>query len=487
MRQILSIFSLDKRSLGLFRILIGTVALLDTLHKLSMAQDFYTAEGLMPREHWVASFMNPWHYSFHLAHDALWFQQVLILIQAGAALAFTLGWKARWSNLILYIFMSSLQARNYLILSSADQMLRVALFWSLFLPTGDRFALDKRNNAKSSILNVGSAALLLQLAFVYIFTGLLKWHPVWTQEFSAVYYALNADSFATPLGVVLREYGIFTKAATMGTMLLELGGPIVVLLSTRWLRFAASLAFMSFHFGIFLTMELGFFSFVAIVYWSVVWPTVFWESKAGTALENSLHSVFERLREKWNFGEAPRMPNPRRETVLQGVALFFLFIVTHINLGTIDRDLRPPKVLKQIAHLADLNQKWSMFAPYPLRNDGWFVIRGKFQNGDEKDLLSGQDPDPQYRKPPLVSAMYSSSEWRKWYLNLYDRQSRKALVPFSRYLCKKFSRKNGMASSLEKFKIEFVKERTPPPGASFQTPKIQEIWSYDCKKRKRRT
>lgn len=47
----------------------------------------------------------------------------------------------------------------------------------------------------------------------------------------------------------------------------------------------------------------------------------------------------------------------------------------------------PPGYPRPLMMLLGLNQKWDMFAPRPVVEDGWYVIDGTLRNGRHVDLF----------------------------------------------------------------------------------------------------
>jgi hypothetical protein len=119
------IFSVDRRSLGLYRIALGFFIALDTFHKFFLARDFYTDWGVMPRAYWIDHYMVPMKFSLHLASGDVWWQFLLMSAQMLLALAFLIGWRTRWTGGFLLALLCSLQSRNNLILSSSDELMRL--------------------------------------------------------------------------------------------------------------------------------------------------------------------------------------------------------------------------------------------------------------------------------------------------------------------------------------------------------------------------
>jgi hypothetical protein len=140
------------------------------------------------------------------------------------------------------------------------------------------------------------------------------------------------------------------------------------------------------------------------------------------------------------------------------------------------KDLTTPAPLRHILYTLNLNQVWDMFAPYPIRNDGWFILEGHFENGEVKELLTNAPLTE--NKPNSVTTLYPNSEWRKFYLNLWDQGKPRILLPFSRYMCRSQVADDG--SALSTLKITFMKETTPALGEAFPPVTPVVLWSHDC-------
>ena len=469
------ILAVDTRSLALFRIALGLLFLLDSAQKAFLARELFTDWGIFPRAYWIEHYLGAHKFSFHLASGEAWFQYLLLGLQALAALAFTLGWRARLANLTLLLLVCSLQSRNNQILSAADELLRLLLLWCLFVPVAERFAFRAPAARSREVASAGTFALLGQGFSMYLFTALLKLHPVWTTELSAVYYALHLDLFSTPLAAWLRPFFRLTQALTAATLAWELAGPVLALLSTGWLRFAVSALFILFHLSHSLFLELGLFPYAAIAYWLLYWPPELWASRAGRRAEAALEAAFRPL----PAASAPPEPGPRARGLAALTAVFLFSLATWNNLDSLQtRYVRIPAPAASLVRLLYLDQRWDMFAPYPIRNDGWFVIDAEFRDGSSLDLWS-QRPATR-EKPAVVSATFPSTAWRKIMVHAWDEANPRILLPLARFFCRKFSEANGWPSDVARLRITFLKETTPPPGQPFQLPEERTLWAQDC-------
>ncbi|HEY8278856.1 MAG TPA: HTTM domain-containing protein, partial [Bdellovibrionota bacterium] len=146
-------FTVDRRSLGLFRIALGLLLSIDSFHRLFLARALYSDWGVMPRAHWIENFMVPMKFSIHLASGDTWFQLLLIGSLLLASLALLVGWHARLANVVVLVLLCSQQSRNNLILSASDELLRLMVVWSLFLPIGDRFSVHSNRREPNRALH----------------------------------------------------------------------------------------------------------------------------------------------------------------------------------------------------------------------------------------------------------------------------------------------------------------------------------------------
>jgi hypothetical protein len=192
---------------------------------------------------------------------------VALLIVSFTAMA--VGFK---SNLaVATSFLGSLlQIRwNPLPLSSAHQVLVVILFCLLWADTGAVWSFDSRLRGA----RLGSGAhdkqpiwplrlIQCQVALIYASSGLWKlFGPVW-RDGSGVYYALNSNVFhRAPLSLPV-ETSSLLALATYGTLLFELSFPLLLL--TRPTRRLALVAGVLLHLGLWMTLELGLFSWLMV-------------------------------------------------------------------------------------------------------------------------------------------------------------------------------------------------------------------------------
>src|SRR5690242_10123156 len=134
-----NIFGCDLRSLALFRMVLGLLLIADLAVRLPDIVSFYTDAGLLPRAAAMASALPAGRLSFCFLNGSTGYALVLFGISALAALALAAGLFTRAAAAVSWLMLMSLHNRNILVDNASSEFLRLLLFWSLFLPMGERF------------------------------------------------------------------------------------------------------------------------------------------------------------------------------------------------------------------------------------------------------------------------------------------------------------------------------------------------------------
>src|SRR5690606_1189677 len=109
------------------------------------------------------------------------------------------------------------------------------------------------------------------------------------------------------------------------------------------------------------------------------------------------------------------------------------------------------------------DQRWNMFSPGPLTEDGWYVIEGRFKHGLVLDLLTGKPVT--WDKPADVAHTYKNQRWRKYLMNLWLADSAKYRLPYGQYLCRKWNARGRRPDELSGFELVYMLEITKPDGS----------------------
>ncbi|MGE3974288.1 MAG: DCC1-like thiol-disulfide oxidoreductase family protein [Bdellovibrionales bacterium] len=164
----------------------------------------------------------------------------------------------------------------------------------------------------------------------------------------------------------------------------------------------------------------------------------------------------------------------------QAVFCFFtLFYITMWNVGTLPRSrIHIAQKHSSFAYLLRVDQKWEMFAPYPLTDDGWYMLKAKLRNGVEIDPLTNEPPTES--KPRDVRNTYEDFRWRKYMMNLWTAGYSSFRQPYGRYLCRKWNSSHDFDEQIVTFDIYFIREDTSPPGELSKEPAPVKMSSHHC-------
>ncbi len=130
-----------------------------------------------------------------------------------------------------------------------------------------------------------------------------------------------------------------------------------------------------------------------------------------------------------------------------------------------------------------IDQLWNMFAPYPLKEDGWLVIPGRLADGSEIDVLHPERGAPDFTKPALYSQSHDGIRWLTYRGRLWESQYASQRLYYGKYLCRQWNidKLEGDARDrrLMSFRMIYMLETTPPPG---EPPSVEQrvIWRHEC-------
>jgi predicted DCC family thiol-disulfide oxidoreductase YuxK len=135
--------SIDPRSLGLGRIALALVLLLDLVHRaLGGVALWYSNLGLLPNHTVLWRPPAPWIFS--LFFMASWPDEAALgFVLCGLVyLALLVGWRTRLMQALSVVAVLSLHGRTTFLETGGDRMLRALALTTAFLPLGRRFSVD---------------------------------------------------------------------------------------------------------------------------------------------------------------------------------------------------------------------------------------------------------------------------------------------------------------------------------------------------------
>ncbi len=459
------LFAIDLRSLALFRIALGVLILAGVALRMRNFHVFYTDEGVWPAAVAWAEGYAPGTWSLNLLDSSLGWQAGLAVAEAAAGLALLLGWRTRIVTVLAWVLVASMHLRDVMVVSGGSHLLRQYLFWGMWLPLGARWSLDARRRPSppgEAVLSMASAALLLQIALVYVANAIYKSDPAWRTTGDAVFMALSQESYTRPLGRALLAWPDLLRVLTHATFALEALGPWLAFIpwrTARWRLLSAAL-FISFHAGLAVTMTLGLFPFLSITGWLVFLPGALWQrfspSSSSTPSSRALGDEEGDSRPAVTCGNRFLQAAPAVNLIV--AACFALVVCWNLRPG-----FPALKRLDPLGRLLRFEQRWMMFAPKPRQVDTWWVVVGTDAGGIETNLWTGESP-VNWRRPPDFDAFFPNDTWKLYLHNLRSGSAQRPRL-FAEWLARRWQAQHPGAAPFTKLEIYQLEESIYRRGA----------------------
>lgn len=481
-------FEIDTRSLAAFRIALGLLILADLALRSRNLRAFYTDFGVLPRTALIST-ADPLHLSLHVISGDAWVQGLLFLVAAGFAVALTIGYRTSLATIGSWLFLVSLHNRLPDVLNGGDFLLRLLLFWAMFLPLGARWAVDSyhdtRYQPRSHVRSVASAALLLQVVIMYSTNAAFKLSgDVWLRG-EGLEYVFSLGQFTILLGDYLGSYPVVLQVLDylwMGLIGLSF---LLIVLPGLW-RAGFVALFVTMHLGMLLTMRIDLFPLISVAGLLPFLPASFWDRivprvtryRPMAASGQWVQPLANRL-PVVTVTDVPLVLRRAKDRVVTVVPLIFLVLIILWNVQVLGysevygHDVVPEEA-ESVIEVSRTDQYWNMFAPDPLSTDGWIVAPGQLENGTRIDAFHGGPI--QWDRPADISDTYPTARWRKYLVRLwrYDTADRQH---FAEYLCRRWNSQH--STELENVTIHFMEQPTSIDTAREPITKVQ-LESHDC-------
>jgi hypothetical protein len=411
----------DLRALALMRIAVAFVILLDLSIRISDLEAFYANTGVAPLSMIFQYKWNDYYFSFH-AISGLWqVQLILFIIAACSALLLLIGYRTRLFTFISWILLLSLHNRNVLILQGGDDLLRMILFWGMFLPWGQRYSVDsilgKETHTNTSIFTLGTLAYVLQISYLYTGSALLK-GPEWHTKLDALYYVYSLDQIAYPHTQWLYFYPELLKVLTGIAFWFEMLVPLLFLIPIQnaVFRMVAVILIIGFHSFNTFSLLIGLFPVIGMATSLGLLPSFFmdWFERKTQSVKGFVAQSFLGVSALFS-GWIRWKPTLDRPHLLKQYVLGILIVyVLFWNTGNLS--FNPYKLADEvrfIGYTLRLDQNWGMFAPGVFKDDGWYVMEARTRDHRTIDLFHPND-SISYKKPANITAMFKNDRWRKY-------------------------------------------------------------------------
>ena len=463
------VFALDLRAIALARMAIGVLILVDLLIRCQDIGAFYLPDGITPVGAMPASPNSFKHLELYRHVESWWGVAGLMLLAAVFAISLAVGFYSRTSGLVSWYLLASIQNRNLYVNDGGDLTLKIFLFIGLFLPLGARWSVDAWRNPQwrrlpNQYLSPATVTMVLQFCIMYFTAGVLKSDPVWRQTGDAIWLTLNLDQFSTGFARSLLEHTTLLRALTFSVLAIEMTTPLLLLcpLWNHWTRSLNLVLLIGFHLGIASCMHLGLFMPICLGVLIFLWPTPWMDfleklfrfpvgpDRGGQGLPSGYsRSWFTRL-------------------ACASVVAFILIenYFTVPELGMTPRGFMQTYILGY-GRSTGMMQNWTLFAPKPVLQDGWFVVEGTCRDGRVLDLLTGKPAT--YAKPTPVCDQFKNQRWRRIFQNLWLRWNPRQTPMFLRYMGRQWNESHEAKDRVWKLRLTFVQEMTELPGIPLTT------------------
>jgi hypothetical protein len=433
------LFTFDLRSISLLRIGVGVTLFIDLIIRFYNLEAHYTDYGVLPLEALFRLSWNEYFFSIHTISGLPLFQIIIFAFNLICVLGLLVGYRTKLFTILCWVFLISLHNRNPLIHQGGDDLLRLIVFWGMFLPWNYYYSIDAQRISTSHKANnyfsIGCFALLLQIGYVYFFSAILKSSSEWTSEYSALYYALSLDQILMPVGRLIYPFEEFLKFATMLVYYIELILPLTLLIPffTTYFRSLFVCIVLLLHVSIAICLNVGLFPLAGIVSLILLLPGKFSERIIQYFKTLNIYN-FEKIftfidsyiKKKISF-----VPNEKIWTKL--VVVFFIVYAFNWNLMTINTPNLISYMGKSIAYVTRVDQHWGMFSPAVFKDDGWFIFSAIDNSNKMIDILQAGN-EVTYKKLSAVSGPFREDRWRKYSENMLLISNSKFRLYYCSYL-----------------------------------------------------
>ena len=257
-------------TIGLFRIVFGSVVFLSILGKYPFRDLFYGETGIVRYATMTRYFpWNPILFFRWVPYGdpglKYYFLEILVSV-----IALIFGFCTRISSILVFLGLVSLSNRNFFVDNSGDDMMRINSFFLIFSEAGAAYSIDrwiriKRGKETRELTPKSPWAqrlLQMQVAYLYFNTFYLKLAGEGWRDGTAMYYALNYLELRRFSFKYLFYYLWQIKVATYSVIVGEFA--LATLVWFRKFRYWILAIGASLHIGINLAMQFPVFQYVML-------------------------------------------------------------------------------------------------------------------------------------------------------------------------------------------------------------------------------
>lgn len=451
----------DVAPVAAFRILFGALLFNWFWQLFPNLTAFFTDEGILPRKDlWLA---YPDRVSLLNLSGEWWPVAIVWAFSCAVAVSLTLGWHTRVMSLLAFVLVSSFAWRDPLMLDGSDLVFRMVPLWLAFTPAGDRWSIDalrRSDGAGARGWALPIRILELQIAWIYLATGLEKLGGIDWIAGTAAYYALQlehtfARSWAHPFAID----PALSHLISWFTITVELLFLPLVMTPLRLTRSIGALGAAAMQLGILLLMNVGNFPLIMLAACILFVPP------------DRIHQI---MRDAVTGEVSPPRARPRAAgalLVLIAAAAFVTAVPSQAEA------LRPSGDLASALRSLSLDQRWDMFSPNAARSDGWLVAPATLADGTRLDLLSSRGSDDR-------SERYSDPLYTRW-TKVHERIASGFYAgyrsEYARHFCRtRNSHLESGQSPLVSLELYYVERTIQAPEKGPPLISESKLWSQQC-------
>ena len=408
-RNLSDAVAIDTRTLAVFRVFLGLLIIADVLLRLRNFSFYYADSGAVPRSLAMDATADTAISVFYLSTSPA---VTLALFGVGTLVACQLivGYRTTLATVLSLIFVVSVDHLNPFVLSYADTLFRLLLFWAIFLPLGERWSIDAvhtDSQPRAAVASVASALILSQMVYMYFMNWYHKYgDELWTSG-EATPLIMGLDDTTFLLGEFTRNFPTLLQYGGLGWYYMLAFSWLLIFLAGRKRMLFVGM-FMAGHASFALTVRIGAFAYVAIAGLTLFLQAQFWDDlealRRRLDIDRSwLDDRAERLAALGATVPYYRIESDRAARLRSGIYTGGIATVVGVMLimaagaasPAVDDRLESSGVDDQIENGADslaISQpSWTVFAPSPRTVDRYYVFPATTANGDRVDLYNSRE------------------------------------------------------------------------------------------------
>lgn len=258
---------ISSATVAVFRILIGTILVLNAILLVPLINDYFSDSGVWPTGDWAKGHQRFRFSVLGFLPESTSSFRLVLGIHLLASILFLIGYQFRLSAVVVFLTLVSIHHRNIFILSSGDTLLRIFTFLCIFCDGSAAISVDALLRGQRLMEFPEIAAwpirlLQLQICTVYLRTVYWKLKGRSWRNGTAAWYPLWVEAYVRfrPPGWMLTPASI--RLATWGTLAVELC--LAVLIWFEEFRYPVLATGIAMHAIFDLILNLQFFSWIMI-------------------------------------------------------------------------------------------------------------------------------------------------------------------------------------------------------------------------------